>query len=572
MTNDEISEVFRNIGNLLQIKGDDSFRARIYDRAAETIEELSADLYTLAEEGKLRSIPGIGKAIEQKTIEMLETGRCRFYDNLIQEMGPDVIDLIAIRGVGVKTAGRFYQELGVKSLSDLRAAIDTDRLKQMKRMGAKTIASIDEGLRFLEAQRKMRPVRQILPIANAIFETLKNCSDVKRLDFTGDFRRHEEVLRSLELVVECGGAQGVIEALSGVEGVASLAIQDDPHVVASVDRGFPLRIYCTGAAEYEATLIVTTGTNTHLTELNQVAASQDIEGIGEQLPDWSKDKTESDIYGQLGLPFIVPELRGNADSIEAGLADNLPTLIEAGDLRCDLHMHTDWSDGRGSIRQMVETAASLGHEYIAITDHSESSRVANGLTPERLLAQIQQVREIDTEIDGMEVLAGSEVDILKDGSLDFPDELLAQLDIVVASVHAGFSMSEAEMTDRVIRAVENPYVTIIGHPTGRLLGRRPGYAINLEAVIDAAAAHCVALEINAAPSRLDLEPSAVRLARARGVLLSVNTDAHTVPDLERVLFGINVARRGWLEKSDVLNTYSLAAVKEMMPGRVRGNE
>ena len=572
MTNDEISEVFRNIGNLLQIKGDDSFRARIYDRAAETIEELSADLYTLAEEGKLRSIPGIGKAIEQKITEMLETGRCRFYDNLIQEMGPDVIDLLAIRGVGVKTAGRFYQELGVKSLSDLRAAIDTDRLKQMKRMGAKTIASIDEGLRFLEAQRKMRPVRQILPIANAIFETLKNCSDVKRLDFTGDFRRHEEVLRSLELVVECGGAQGVIEALSGVEGVASLAIQDDPHVVASVDRGFPLRIYCTGAAEYEATLIVTTGTNAHLTELNQVAASQDIEGIGEQLPDWSKDKTESDIYGQLGLPFIVPELRGNADSIEAGLADNLPTLIEAGDLRCDLHMHTDWSDGRGSIRQMVETAASLGHEYIAITDHSESSRVANGLTPERLLAQIQQVREIDTEIDGMEVLAGSEVDILKDGSLDFPDELLAQLDIVVASVHAGFSMSEAEMTDRVIRAVENPYVTIIGHPTGRLLGRRPGYAINLEAVIDAAAAHCVALEINAAPSRLDLEPSAVRLARARGVLLSVNTDAHTVPDLERVLFGINVARRGWLEKSDVLNTYSLAAVKEMMPGRVRGNE
>ena len=572
MTNDEISEVFRNIGNLLQIKGDDSFRARIYDRAAETIEELSADLYTLAEEGKLRSIPGIGKAIEQKITEMLETGRCRFYDNLIQETGPDVIDLIAIRGVGVKTAGRFYQELGVKSLSDLRAAIDTDRLKQMKRMGAKTIASIDEGLRFLEAQRKMRPVRQILPIANAIFETLKNCSDVKRLDFTGDFRRHEEVLRSLELVVECGGAQGVIEALSGVEGVASLAIQDDPHVVASVDRGFPLRIYCTGAAEYEATLIVTTGTDAHLTELNQVAASQDIEGIGEQLPDWSKDKTESDIYGQLGLPFIVPELRGNADSIEAGLADNLPTLIEAGDLRCDLHMHTDWSDGRGSIRQMVETAASLGHEYIAITDHSESSRVANGLTPDRLLAQIQQVREINTEIDGMEVLAGSEVDILKDGSLDFPDELLAQLDIVVASVHAGFSMTEAEMTDRVIRAVENPYVTIIGHPTGRLLGRRPGYAINLEAVIDAAAAHCVALEINAAPSRLDLEPSAVRLARARGVLLSVNTDAHTVPDLERVLFGINVARRGWLEKSDVLNTYSLAAVKEMMPGRVRGNE
>ncbi len=571
MTNDEISEVFSNIGNLLQIKGDDSFRTRIYSRASETIEELSVDLYTLAAEGKLRSIPGIGEAIEGKIIEILETGRCRFYDNLIAEMGPDVLDLIAIRGVGVKTAGRFYQELGVRSLSDLRVAIDTDRLKQMKRMGPKTIGSIDEGLRFLEAQRKMRPIRQILPIANTVFETLNNCSEVKRLDFTGDFRRHEEVLRSLELVVECEQAQGIIEVLSGVKDVMGAAIQDDV-VVASVDRGFPLRVYCTSAAEYEASLIVTTGTDIHLTELNQLATSHEIEGIDERLPDWSKNRTESDIYSELGLPFIAPELRGDADSIEAGLADNLPTLIEASDLRCDLHMHTDWSDGRGSLRQMVETAASLGHEYIAITDHSESSRVANGLTQDRLLAQIQQVREINAEIDGMEVLAGSEVDILKDGSLDFPDEILAQLDIVVASVHAGFSMSETEMTARLIRAVENPYVTMIGHPTGRLLGRRPGYAINLEALIDAAAAHGVALEINAAPSRLDLEPSAVRLAGSRGVLLSVNTDAHTVPDLDRGFFGINVARRGWLEKADVLNTYSLAAVRQMMPGRVRCNE
>ena len=571
MTNDEIGEVFRNIGNLLQIKGDDSFRARIYDRAAETIDELSADLYKFAEEGTLRSIPGIGKAIEQKIIEMLETGQCRFYDNLIQEMGSDVLDLIAIRGVGVKTAGRFYNELGVKSLGDLRAAIDADRLTQMQRMGAKTIASIDEGLRFLEAQRKMRPVRQILPIADAIFDALKDCSDIKRLDFTGDFRRHEEVLRSLELVAECDSAQRIVQVLSGVKGAVSPVLQDDVRVVASVDQGFPLRVYCTSEAEYEATLVVTTGGDGHLTQLNQLAASQDIEGLGERLPAWSKNRTEPDIYSQLGLPFIVPELRGDADSIEAASANTLPTLIEKSDLRCDLHMHTNWSDGRGTLREMVEAAASLGHEHIAITDHSKSSRIANGLTPERLTAQIQQVREINTEIDGMEVLAGSEVDILKDGSLDFSDELLAQLDIVIASVHAGLSMSESEMTDRIIRAIENPYVTIIGHPTGRLLGRRPGYAVNLEAVIDAAAAHRVALEINAAPSRLDLEPSAVRQALARGVLLSVNTDAHSIPDLERALFGINIARRGWLEKTDVLNTYSLAALKEIMAGRVRNN-
>ena len=442
----------------------------------------------------------------------------------------------------------------------------------MQGIGAKTIASIDEGLRFLEAQRKMRPLRQILLIVDVVFNALKNCPDIKRLDFTGDFRRREEVLRSLELVAECGNAQGIAKVLSGVKGVVSPVTQDDVRIVASVDRGFPLRVYCTSEAEYEATLVATTGADAHLTQLNQLAASQGIEGLGERLPDWSKNRTETDIYGQLGLPFIVPELRGDADSIEAASADKLPTLIEESDLRCDLHMHTNWSDGRGTLRQMVAAAASLGHEYIAITDHSKSSRVANGLTRERLSAQIQQVREINTEIDGMEVLAGSEVDILKDGSLDFPDEFLAQLDIVIASVHEGLSMSESEMTDRIIRAIENPYVTIIGHPTGRLLGRRPGYAVNLEAVIDAAAAHHVALEINAAPSRLDLEPSVVRQALARGVLLSVNTDAHSIPDLERALFGINVARRGWLEKTDVLNTYPLATVKEIMAGRVRSSE
>lgn len=571
MTNDEISEVFRNIGNLLQIKGDDSFRTRIYDRAAETIDELSVDLHNLAEAGDLQSIPGIGDAIEQKIIEMLETGQCRFYDNLIQEMGVEVLDLIAIRGVGVKTAGRFYQELGVKSLTDLREAIDTGQLGGMQRMGTKTVASINEGLQFLEKQREMRPLRQILPIADAVFNALSGNSDIKRVECTGDFRRHEEMLQSLEFVAECDSSQGIVDVLSEVKGVASPEIQDDLGVIASVDRGFPLRVYCTNTAEYEATLFATTGTEIHVTRLNQVAASHDIEAVGKRMPDWSKDKTESDIYAQLGLSFIAPELRGDADSIEAALADNLPTLIEQEDLRCDLHMHTNWSDGRATLREMVETAASLGHEYIAITDHSEASRVANGLTPKRLRAQIQQVRELNAEIDGMEVLAGSEVDILKDGRLDFPDQLLAELDIVVASVHAGLSMGESEMTDRVIRAIENPYVTIIGHPTGRLLGRRPGFAINLDAVIDAAVENGVALEINAAPSRLDLEPGSVRKAHDRGALLSVNTDAHSVPDLERALFGINVARRGWLERAAVLNTYSLPALKEMMGGRLRSN-
>lgn len=566
MTNDEISEVLRNISNLIEIKGDDTFRARIYDRAADEIDALSVDLHQLAEEGQLRSIPGIGKAIEGKIIEMLETGRCRFYDDLIQEMGAEVLDLLAIRGVGAKTAGRFYYELGVKNLSDLRRAIEADQLNEMKRMGAKTIASIDEGLRFLETQRKMRPLWQILPTAHTVFDALKRCPEIKRLDFTGDFRRREEVLQSLEIIAECTNPQAIVDILSGVDGVEFPTIQNDMHIAASVDAGFPLRIYCFGADEYEAELLMTTGADAHVAQLNQIANAQDVDAIGKPPPDWLKHKDESDIYGELGLPFIVPELRGDADSIEAGLAGNLPKLIELGDLRCDLHMHTNWSDGRSSIREMVEGAKALGHEYIAITDHSQSSRVANGLIPERLLEQLKEIREIDEEIGGIEVLAGSEVDIRRDGSLDFPDEILAQLDIVVASVHSGFSLSEAEMTERVIRAIENPFVKIIGHPTGRLLGRRPGYAINIDAVISAAAAHRVVLEVNASPSRLDLEPIAVRKACESGVLLAINTDAHAISQLEQGIFGINVARRGWLEKKDVLNTYSLGVLKGIISG------
>ncbi len=565
MTNDEISDVLRNISSLIQIRDDEPFRARIYERAADSIDALAADLRQWVEEGTLQSIPGIGKAIAGKIIEMLETGRCRFYDDLIQEMGAGVLELLSIRGVGVKTAGRFYHELGVRSLADLRVAIDNGHLKAMKRMGAKTIATIDAELRFVEAQRKTRPLGYILPIAQAIFDALKSCPEIKRLEFTGDFRRREEILQRLELAAECSHPEAIAEALSGIAGVQSPSIQHDVCVTASVDGGFPLRVYCFNAAAYEAGLITATGTDEHVAKLNQIAGAQNLVAIRAPFPTWSQNRTEADIYARLGLPFIVPELRVGTDAIDAALAGNLPTLVELGDLRCDLHIHTNWSDGRNTIREMVEAAKALGHEYIAITDHSQSSRVANGLSPERLLEQMKQIRDLNAEIDGIEVLAGAEVDILRDGSLDFPDEILAQLDIFVASVHSGFALSETEMTERMIRAIENPFVKIIGHPTGRLLGRRSGYAINLEAVIDAAAAHGVALEINAAPSRLDIGPGPVRKARACGVLLSINTDAHAASQLDRGILGINVARRGWLEKEEVLNTYSLAALR----GRIR---
>ncbi len=572
MTNDQIGTVFLNIGHLLQIQGEDSFRSRIYGRAADAIENLDVDLVQLAEKGTLQSIPGIGKAIEGKIVEMLETGQCRFYETLIVEMGEEVLDLLRIRGVGVKTASRFYNELGVKNLQDLRAVINGGKFKQLKGIGSKTIAQIDEGLRFLEAQDRMRPLWRILPISQAIIQILRDAPEIARADFTGEMRRHEEMLHRLELAVECTTPTTIVEALSKVSGVKEFESKEDtifggPYIEASIDDGFPLCVYAFSSEEYEAGLLMTTGAAEHLAALNQIGEERNLEKVDGCLPDWLRDETESSIYDALGLPFIHPELRRDVDSIEAAATGALPTLIELNDLRGDLHTHTVWSDGRHSIREMVEAAKACGREYLAITDHSVSSRVANGLTPERLLAHMNEVRDINREVSGIEVLAGSEVDILNDGRLDFTDDVLAQLDIVVASVHAGFNMNEAEMTNRMIRAIENPFVNIIGHPTGRLLGRRPGYALNFDAVIQAAAEHRVALEINSSPNRLDLDPEVARKANEAGVLLTINTDAHAVPQLQQSRFGINVARRAWLTTNAVINTYSLSALHELLQVR-----
>ena len=564
MTNDEISEVLRNISNLLQIKGEDSFRARIYERAAESTDALTVDLHQLVEEGRLRSIPGIGKAIEEKIVEMLRTGQCRFYENLIQEMGLEVLELLRVRGVGAKTASRLYHELGVNSPSNLRQAIDSGKINEMDRMGAKTIAAIDKGLQYLEEQSQSRPLWQVLPMAHAVLDALERCDEIRRADFTGDLRRCEEVLQSLELIAECENPVAIAAILSGIKGVESPEIENGVLIASSVDGGFPLRIHCYQPKAYAEGLLLTTGTGEHIAKLNQIAKTRNLDALSTPSPVWCNNNTEASIYDKLGLPFIVPELRRSADVVDSALTGDLPALIELEELRGDLHAHTDWSDGRHSIREMIEAAKAFGHEYIAITDHSESSRVANGLTPERLLEQITHIREANEAIGGIEVLAGSEVDIRIDGSLDFSDEILGQLDIVIASVHSGFTLSKSAMTKRVVRAIDNPHVTIIGHPTGRLLGQRPGYAIDLDEVISAAAANNVVLEINASPSRLDLEPCIARRARRNGVLLAINTDAHSTKQVSHMAFGVNVARRGWLEKEDVINTYPLGSLKKII--------
>ncbi len=608
MTNREISDVFRAIGSLLQIRGDDAFRARIYERAADIIADFPSELetsesseqdasdYNKGAIEQLRATPGIGKAIQDKTVEMLETGRCKYYDDLTAEMGTGILELLELRGVGVKTVGRFYQELGVRNLEDLQALLESGKLRGMKGIGKKTLQMISESLEFRMQLRKARPLRDVLPIAQRISENLGQLiSDgwIKRKpEFTGHLRRSEEICRGIEVIVECQGEsafqfengvvpdslQTFLEPFSQTQIVfrtgdqtqhvydsnrASLTEKsqneptDDvrdtlPVIQFYIDQDFPVSIYLCTAATYELTLFLTTPADAHFDALPDCPAPQTAKhGI-----------TEAEIYEKLGLSYIPPELRQDGTSVAAAKDNTLPDLVEFTDLRGDLHAHTDSSDGRNTLQEIVAAAKAEGLEYFAITDHSVSSTVANGLDPKRLLEQVKQVRELDAEVEGITVLAGSEVDIRRSGTLDFSDEILAQLDIVVASVHSHFNLTEAEMTKRIVRAIEHPFVNIIGHPTGRMLGYRPGYPLNLEEVIAAAAENNTVLEINGSPSRLDLDPRFVRMAKDAGVLLAVNTDAHAIRQLAHRQSGLNVARRGWLTKSEVINTYTLEELRE----------
>ena len=604
MTNREISAVFSAIGSLLQIRGDDTFRARIYDRAADIIENFPLELtaepseqdtsgYNKAAIEQLRATPGIGKAIQDKTVEMLETGRCKYYDDLTAEMGTGILELLELRGIGVKTVGRFYQELGVRNLEDLQALLESGKMRGMKGIGKKTLQMISESLEFRTQLRKARPLWAVLPIAQRISENLAQFGWIKREpEFTGHLRRSEEICRGIELIVECedetafqfekgvvpDALQAFLEPFSQTQIVFKTGDQTQylydsnsasfieksrneptgdvrdmlPVLQFYIDQDFPVSIYLCTAPTSELTLFLTTAADAHFDALPDCPSPRTTEhGI-----------TEAEIYEELGLSYIPPELRQDGTSVAAAKDNTLPDLVEFTDLRGDLHAHTDWSDGRNTLQEMVEAAKAEGLDYFAITDHSVSSTVANGLDQKRLLEQVKQVRELDAEIERMTVLAGSEVDIRRSGTLDFPDEILAQLDIVVASVHSHFNLTEAEMTKRIVRAIENPFVNIIGHPTGRMLGHRHGYPLNLEEVIAAAAENRTVLEINGSPSRLDLDPQFVRMAKNAGVLLAVNTDAHAIERLVHRQSGLNVARRGWLTKAEVINTYTLEELRE----------
>ena len=579
-TNEEIAELFDNLGLMLEMQGESVFKIRAYQRAARAIEALSFPLAQAVEEGqKLTGIPGIGKAISEKIHELVTTGQVRTYERVKSELPEGALDLLAIPGIGPKTAVLIGTELGISTVDGVEQAALDGRLAKLPRMGKKAADGI---LRHIRASRTMgtdrTPIGQALPTAEAVMGALRKADgEIALLTPAGSLRRWEETIGDVDLVAITPRPEELGRCLARLPQVTEVLVNGPRKTSVVVEPGLQIDLRTGEAESIGAMLQYFTGSQQHNIRLrdfanrmglslNEYGITQVESGQVEVFPN------EESFYARLGLPWIPPELRAGMWELEAAQEGRLPRLVKAGDLRGDLHLHSEWSDGSDTIEKMVATVASLGYEYMALTDHSQGLGVANGLTPERLAAQREVLRQLQERYD-MRVLAGSEVDIRSDGRMDFPDEVLAELDVVVASVHNAMSQDRETMTRRIIRAMENPYVTIIGHLSTRLLGQRPPTDFDLEAVLQTARDTGTALEINASPERLDLKDTHAFRARELGVPLVVSTDSHHHSHLSGGRFGVAVARRAWCEPRHILNTMPreqfLQFIRTPKPERIR---
>ena len=577
MTTDDVAAALEEIGVLLQVQGENDFKTRAYSAAARTIGQLPGDLKAMVADGSLGKVRGIGEAIEEKVTTLVRTGRLPYLEELRKSIAPGLIEMLRINGVGPKKVRAIHEHLGIDTIAGLKAACEDGRLAGLKGFGDKTAAKILDGIRFLDTAGKRVRYDLAFPLGVALLEQLKAMPGVIRAELCGSLRRGRETAKDIDIVLSSADPAPIMAAFVALPQVVQVTGHGPTKssVVASLTLGHhtvvmsaDLRIVTD--AQFPVTILHFTGSKEHNIRLRQRAIE-----LGMSLNDYALTaedvpvpvSTEADVYAELGLQFVPPEMREDAGEIELAAAKLLPTLIEPGDIRGVFHNHTTASDGSASLEEMALAAKALGYEYFGVGDHSQSLTVANGLTPDRVRTQWREIDALNAKLKGVTILKGTECDILADGVLDFDDELLAGFDYVVASVHSLFGLSEEAQTERICKAIAHPAVTMLGHPTGRLLLRREGYKVNVEAVLQAAAKYGTMVEINAQPDRLDLDWSHVRRAKALGVTLVVNPDAHDPGGLALTRYGVIVARRGGLTAADVFNTRPLAAVRKTLASR-----
>ena len=561
--------ILEDIARLLEIKGENVYKSRAYHRAGRAIVNLTEDITLLMKQGKLDDIPGVGENIAKKLKELLTTGSLAYYEQLKEEIPTGVVDITNIPGVGAKMAQLLYQKLGISTLEELEAAARAKKIRTLPGLGSKTELNILRGIDMLRSKGG----RVILSIADSLAESflvfLRSLPGVQNAAVAGSTRRMKESIGDIDLVAAAAEPPSVTGIFVQHPQVSSLLSHGDTKASIVTVTGIQVDLMVVHPDEFWSALHHFTGSKEHNVRLREMAREKGLKineygifrGEGEER---LKTAGEADIYRYLELPYIPPEIREDSGEIEAAKNHSLPELLSLPDIRGDLHLHSDWSDGVNTIEQIVGRAVEKGYEYIAITDHSKSLAVAKGLSVERLQRQDEIIDRINRENTGCTVFRGIESDILANGDLDYPDEILAAKDLVIASVHSGFRQEAEKITSRIISAIKHEHVDILAHPTGRLIGRRDGYAVDMDRVLEAAAKYKTVLEINSSPDRLDINDHYARKAKEYGIKIAINTDAHEIRRMDEMKYGVGTARRGWLEPEDVINTLPVGELKKFL--------
>ena len=563
MKNSDVAKVFQDIADLLELKGENVFKIRAYQKAARAIDYYPRELEALIDEGEdLRSIPGVGEAIAKKAAELITTGKLGYYEDLKAESPQGITNLLDIPGIGPKTANRLSSELGVSSVDELERAINEGQLAKLSRLGEKTAENILHQIQALRRKDQRIPIGKALPIVEEITATLRSIPGVKNLTPAGSLRRFQETVGDIDLMGTANEPKEVIDAFVALPLVRQALAHGSTKASVIVSGGLQIDLRMVEHDSFGSLLQYFTGSKQHNISVRDKWRKRGLKlseyGITVVATDeLDKFATEEEFYDRLGMQYIPPEIREAQGEIEKAEQGSIPNLVDLPDMKGDLHTHTEWSDGHDSIEELAQAAQDMGYQYMAVTEHSAGRGIAHGLDVERLGQQIAEIRTLNERLSGIRLLTGTEVDIRADGSLDLPHEILTKLDIVTAAVHSSMNQSEEKMTQRVLKAIENPDVDVIAHPTCRLIGEREPVTIDLEAVLRAAAKHNKIMEINAMPDRLDLKDTHAFRARELGVKLAIGTDAHTVAHLGLMRFGIGVARRAWCEPQHILNTLPL---------------
>lgn len=566
--NADIAAIFEEIADLLEIQGANPFRVRAYRNGAHTVGELGRELVPWLEAGgKLPKLPGIGADLGAKIREIAATGECAFLRRLRREVPPAITELLRIPGLGPKRVKALYHDLDVQTVEQLYKAAKDGRIRALPGFGIKTEQNIQAAAEAHAATSHRFKLAVAGQYADSLAAYLQGIPGVGRVVVAGSYRRMRETVGDLDILVTAGQDSSVMARLAKYDEVREVASQGDTRASFILKSGIQVDVRVVPEESYGAALLYFTGSKAHNIAIRRLGQERGLK-INEYGVFRSRDRiageTEASVYRSVGLPFIPPELREDRGEIEAARANRLPDLVELADLRGDLHAHTKATDGHNTLEEMARAAQDRGLEYLAITEHSRRLTVAHGLDPQRLAKQMDQIDRLNETFSGFILLKGIEVDILEDGGLDLPDELLGRLDLVVGAVHSKFDLPRARQTSRILRAMEHPHFTLLAHPTGRLLEQRAPYDVDMLKIIRAARQRGCHLELNAHPERLDLLDTYCLMAKEEGVLVSVNSDAHSVPDLDNLRFGIGQARRGWLAPQDVLNTRSLAQLRPLL--------